>query len=91
MVEIEEVMREVESETAAIRPEPAANAIQVALAQLWVRVLEIRSRQVKGHGKLDEPTAAFLDAQSRRLAELVGQLIDEQRQPNTEERGGSVL
>jgi hypothetical protein len=77
MLEIEQVMREVEFEAAAIAPEPPRSAIQAALAQLWVRVLEIRSRQLKQYGPVDNQTGTFLDAQSKRLDELVTQLIDE--------------
>jgi hypothetical protein len=39
--------------------------------------MELRSRQLRSYGELDDDTAAILDERSRRLGELVTELMSE--------------
>jgi hypothetical protein len=75
--ELEQAMRGLDAETLAIAPEGPRGFVQATLAQLWVRAMEVRSKQLRSYGALDERAAASLDAWSERLGELVTELIDE--------------
>jgi hypothetical protein len=74
---LEEALGHLAADTGAMASEAQRNFVQATLAQLWVRAMEIGSRQLRSYGALDERAAASLDQWSERLGELVTELIDE--------------